>query len=811
MEEELSPRRRVLRLLVHRRRGRPPRLRAPHVAAAPPAALLRPLGGRCRRACVPRRASRSRCARASPSCSTRARRGRASNCRAAPAAARSVARGFRRILMKAAAGVGAGAAAVPGARRWRSTRPPARAAARARRRRRAVTSSSSMARGGGEGHRESARAAAPPVCPEARATTDLPRHPPRARRGAAQHVRFVAAVLALEGDPSLFSTSSRCCRSLSRSRWANARRRRPRQPEGAQRGGGRRRTDEALTHFWKTAPDIGYKGRVTHHARERRAVGERVEVLRHKLGRVAPKCRVAHGHPRQRHHVRQRRERRRRRPAVLAQRLLAATHAARAGQHPPGQVSTMAQRRACGQHLLEVAVLMGPALTGTMNVHQARGDEREEARSQLRRGVHSCCLQFLCARCHRRDASWARHRGRAAAVLARHVHLDQRDERAAVDRLARNPGRRFNGAPLLSRPRAFCARRRPRTRHRVLANLRSRDAQSRVWTGLSTPVSCATEPLLPLQAHVLPPTTAAPGRGIRRLAPATAAYKVQHREVAPKTGAPNLRGERHVHHLGQARRAHAGHGLRGARASAPDPSTVWHRTALVVRSAGGPPHLENRGDECEPDLLYNHTGSIWPTSSSSRRCRAAAILCKINASVTTRYCVHHERRPAYADYVSCNGNDTEHYDCYCNNWIDRIGRLDTSVCNALCPTPRRCRHARARRLLAESASTGRMPVYNPFPHHHHTSGAPPLPDCNVPPSANRPSGYWYSLPAAAECAAGGRTGCSWERRTWQHFVRPAAARQGLQHERGDGHAAAKANAAVIEKVIAEHAPRCCMC
>ena len=34
--------------------------------------------------------------------------------------------------------------------------------------------------------------------------------------------------------------------------------------------------------------------------------------------------------------------------------------------------------------------------------------------------------------------------------------------------------------------------------------LRSRDAQSRVWTGLSTPVSCATKPLLPLQASAAP-------------------------------------------------------------------------------------------------------------------------------------------------------------------------------------------------------------------------------------------------------------------------------------------------------------------
>ena len=116
--------------------------------------------------------------------------------------------------------------------------------------------------------------------------------------------------------------------------------------------------------------------------------------------------------------------------------------------------------------------------------------------------------------------------------------------------------------------------------------------------------------------------------------------------------------------------------------------------------------------------------------------------------------------------------------------------------------------------LAESAKfLGRMPVYNPFPHHHHTSGAPPLPDCNVPPLGESTFlGYWYSLPAAAECAAGGRTGCSWERRSWQHFVHGwQLLGAGFNTSEAMDMPQLKANAAVVEKVIAEHAPRCCMC
>ena len=384
----------------------------------------------------------------------------------------------------------------------------------------------------------------------------------------------------------------------------------------------------------------------------------------------------------------------------------------------------------------------------------------------------------------------------------------------------------LNGAPFLSQTSTSSALSvddlAPATAYSL--TLRSRDAQSRVWTGLSTPVSCATKPLLPLQAHVLPPTTAPlPDAVYARLAPATAAYKVQHR----KTGAKDWSAAQSFAANGTSITSVKLEGLtqdtayevRASVGAGPYSDSVVHRTAsssfdpLVVHRIS-----ENCGDECEPDLLYNHdTGSILAdVEFITAMSRGGHFVQDFNASVTTRYCVHHERRPAYADYVSCNGNDTEHYDCYCNNWIDRcIGRLDTSVCNASVPDPEKmpaCACSDA--SLAESAKfLGRMPVYNPFPHHHHTSGAPPLPDCNVPPLGESTFlGYWYSLPAAAECAARGRTGCSWERRSWQHFVRGwQLLAKGFNTSEAMDMPQLKANAAVIEKVIAEHAPRCCMC
>ena len=76
------------------------------------------------------------------------------------------------------------------------------------------------------------------------------------------------------------------------------------------------------------------------------------------------------------------------------------------------------------------------------------------------------------------------------------------------------------------------------------------------------------------------------------------------------------------------------------------------------------------------------------------------------------YCVERVKEP-FAEYVSCNGPDTEHYTCTCNNWIDRcIARDDTSVCNASHLDDQQmpaCKCSDSS-LIRSSKVIGRMPV-----------------------------------------------------------------------------------------------------
>merc|ERR1712232_723373 len=97
------------------------------------------------------------------------------------------------------------------------------------------------------------------------------------------------------------------------------------------------------------------------------------------------------------------------------------------------------------------------------------------------------------------------------------------------------------------------------------------------------------------------------------------------------------------------------------------------------------------GVPCEVDLLHNHdSGQLMADVDFITEMAAingSHFIGDFNNSITTAYCVERVREP-FADYVSCNGNTTESYECICNNWIDRcLGRMDTSVCNASEPDP----------------------------------------------------------------------------------------------------------------------------
>lgn len=166
---------------------------------------------------------------------------------------------------------------------------------------------------------------------------------------------------------------------------------------------------------------------------------------------------------------------------------------------------------------------------------------------------------------------------------------------------------------------------------------------------------------------------------------------------------------------------------------------------------------------CNVDLLYNHDSGdlladvefITEMASSHGR----AFVGSFNTSVTTQYCVQRNKEP-FADYVSCNGNDTEHYTCACDNWIDRcIGHSDTSMCslpNATTPGHMHMPTCTCSDSSLERSNRviGRMGVYAPFIQfgpQKHTSIK-----CPYAPGPKTFLGYWYSLPAKTECLL-----CKW--------------------------------------------------
>ena len=129
---------------------------------------------------------------------------------------------------------------------------------------------------------------------------------------------------------------------------------------------------------------------------------------------------------------------------------------------------------------------------------------------------------------------------------------------------------------------------------------------------------------------------------------------------------------------------------------------------------------------CEPDNLYNHdSGSLLADVLFINGAGGSGLEPDFNGSVISRYCVSRVDRP-YADYVSCNGKDTEHYACACNLFIDRcIGRLNTSSCSY--SGPKRfmpdCHCSDASRE-ASAQYIGKMPAFFPFPEFHHKAPFP---------------------------------------------------------------------------------------
>eukprot|EP00658_Telonema_sp_P-2_P047792 TRINITY_DN36384_c0_g1_i2.p1 TRINITY_DN36384_c0_g1~~TRINITY_DN36384_c0_g1_i2.p1 ORF type:complete len:342 (-),score=38.25 TRINITY_DN36384_c0_g1_i2:33-1058(-) len=302
------------------------------------------------------------------------------------------------------------------------------------------------------------------------------------------------------------------------------------------------------------------------------------------------------------------------------------------------------------------------------------------------------------------------------------------------------------------------------------------------WTLPVHLLDCHTRPLRPNQPWLLPPTTPPTGSSVSvSVLPTDLEYTLEYRIAGSSgwvTSAPVRTANSTLGMLGPG----TAYQLRARSADSP----VQYSEPVLFQTAD--PKVEAiqmwRISElcpstgCQVDYLYNHdagdlladTDFITNMANSGNHSFVGAF----NTSVTTSYCVQ-RRRESFADYASCNGPDTEHYSCECNNWFDRcVGHLDTSVCNASdigrfgMPT---CKCS-AESLKRSSEVIGRMPVFSPFARFHPASvkcrysrGGPP-----------KFLGYWYSLPAGPECApvAGGvpvgLVGCSWGRRAAQRFV-----------------------------------------
>jgi len=238
------------------------------------------------------------------------------------------------------------------------------------------------------------------------------------------------------------------------------------------------------------------------------------------------------------------------------------------------------------------------------------------------------------------------------------------------------------------------------------------------------------------------------------------------------------------------------------------------------------------GDVCEPDFLYNHDGGTALADIGFITHEAAHgedFNVTFNGSVIARYCVS-RRLEAFADYVSCDsaapGLGPEFYRCSCTDFIDRcIARGDLSVCNASQPfdfePPCYCSNAS---LSLSAMRIGRMPTYMPW-----FAWPPDFSNgtCGVPSKeVSFFTGYWYSMPADAECKPPSSMGglerpCSWSREASLHMVHGGHLRDmGFDasdepcsgaHDIPGCAQQVHHNTQLLLQAFAEHSSRCCGC
>jgi len=342
-----------------------------------------------------------------------------------------------------------------------------------------------------------------------------------------------------------------------------------------------------------------------------------------------------------------------------------------------------------------------------------------------------------------------------------------------------------------------------------------------LWTNLTQPVVCSTAALSRYQPRLLPPSDLPTTDSVildvelevldrsRIEVPLDVQYRQQSdltwlraktSPIMARHPETNLRLSAYGLAAGQVYefRARAAFKTRpgGAQEWGPFSDSVVYRTANAGKAFIAPLEVyrvtEHCGETCPPDFLKNHNAGdlladvSFITAMSDPTAKPNPFIKSFEVATITKYCVSRHLKP-FADYVSCNGANPETTECACNNYIDRcIARMDegnegfgsgacdmdsTRTDTAGMPF---CTCSPSS-IAASKESIGILPVYFPFPRELDERGAlqNPIRSCSVPSQTESTFlGHWYSFPAEGECTPGSvpTEGCSWSRRSWQHFV-----------------------------------------
>ena len=217
-----------------------------------------------------------------------------------------------------------------------------------------------------------------------------------------------------------------------------------------------------------------------------------------------------------------------------------------------------------------------------------------------------------------------------------------------------------------------------------LVALRARDATSRLWTNATAtaPIMCATQALQPRQLHVLPPTILPKSTSVQfHVAPEPAAgsLEVSYRLVGAPHGYPwtvtRIAGPAFLItglSPDSSYEVKAALVLSAEEVGPSSDVTVMRTASTQWESFTAFRISENCGSACEVDYLYDHDAGdlLSDTDFITHAANSSHFNIEFNHSVITKYCVQRVVAPpaslAFADYVSCNGKDTEHYTCACN-------------------------------------------------------------------------------------------------------------------------------------------------